>query len=252
MPSWFCHEAVGSLLKRKLLPHWHDKRLSGIALCAVVSFLDGQDQINSFSVTCTFKVEDNSWIPFTCPVGSWNREGDEKDKIDSDHVFIAYISCPHTLRSLEDKNSDKCDFTEASLEFTVTGGRSEIGKFKVLRCGLSLVYAKDKNKNSFQEAKYDLPVEGSFQEPQQGMIKEQSKIKIEEKKTVEQRRSEKPGGLSVYSVTQNCGASATPRMEDKLSGQANGCKSPRRDECVSGEPYSYTEIQVVLKTTVHK
>ncbi|CAA7057302.1 unnamed protein product [Microthlaspi erraticum] len=254
VPSWCFHEATGSLLQRKLLPHWHDKRLSGIALCAVVSFPDDQDQISCFSVTCTFKVqvEDKSWIPFTCPVGSWNREGEEKDKIDSDHVFIAYISCPRTIRSLKDKNSDKCDFTEASLEFTVTGGRSEMEKVEVLRCGLSLVYAKDKNKNSFQEAKYDLPVEGSFQESQQGMMEEQSKIKIEEKMTAAQRRSEKPGGLLISSVTQACGPSATPRMEDKLSGQANGCRSPRRDECESGEPYSYTEIQLVLKTTVHK
>ncbi|CAE6218406.1 unnamed protein product [Arabidopsis arenosa] len=159
VPSWFCHEERGSLLQRKLLPHWHDKSLSWIALCAVVSFSAGQNQISRFSVACTFtiKVQEKSWIPFTCQVGSW--EGDKKDKIESDHVFIAYITCPHTIRCLEDENSDKCNFTEASLEFNVTGGTSEIGKFTVLRCGLSLVYAKDNNKNSSHEAKYDMPVE---------------------------------------------------------------------------------------------
>ncbi|EFH39768.1 hypothetical protein ARALYDRAFT_916982 [Arabidopsis lyrata subsp. lyrata] len=173
VPSWFCHEAVGSLLGRKLPPHWHEKKLSGISLCAVVSFPAGQNQISSFSVTCTFniKAEDKSWIPFTCPVGSWTRDGDKKDKIESDHVFIAYITCPHTIRCLEDENSNKCNFTEASLEFTVTGDTGVIGKFKVLRCGLSLVYEKDKNKNSSHEVKFDLPVE----EHQYGMIEDERK-----------------------------------------------------------------------------
>ncbi|CAH8278237.1 unnamed protein product [Arabidopsis lyrata] len=188
VPSWFCHEERGSLLQRKLLPHWHDKSLSGIALCAVV--------------------------------GSW--EGDKEDKIESDHVFIAYITCPHTIRCLEDENSDKCNFTEASLEFNVTGGTSQIGTFTVLRCGLSLVYAKDKNKNSSHEAKYDMPVEVSFQEPQQGMKEEQRKLKKQEFMIDDQRRSEKPEGVS--SATQTCGASVTPRMEDL---QANDLNSQR-------------------------
>ncbi|CAF2041565.1 unnamed protein product [Brassica rapa] len=123
-----------------------------------LSFLDNklsraalsQDKISSFSVTCTFKieVEDKSWIPFTCPVGSWTEEGEDKDNIEAYHGFIAYISCPHTIRYLEDENSDKCKFTESSLEFTVAGATSEI--FKVLRCGLSLVYGEDKSKNNYQ------------------------------------------------------------------------------------------------------
>ncbi|CAG7894673.1 unnamed protein product [Brassica rapa] len=163
VPSWFCHERVGSELEVKLLPHWHDKRLAGIALCAVVSFHDCKDQISCLSVTCTFKVkvEDNSWVSFTCPVGSWTRQG---DKVDSDHVFIGYTSCPYTMKCPEDENSDKCSSTEACLEFTVTGGTNEKGTLKVLKCGLGLVYAKDKIKNSSHEAKYDMPVEVSVQE----------------------------------------------------------------------------------------
>lgn len=163
VPSWFCYETVGSELEVKLLPHWHDKRLAGIALCAVVSFNDCHDQISRLSVTCNFKlkVEDKSWVPFTCPVGSWTRQG---DKIESDHVFIGYTSCPYTIKFPEDENSDKCSSTEASLEFTVAGGTNEKGKLKVLKCGLGLVYAKDKSKNSCHEAKYDMPVGASFQE----------------------------------------------------------------------------------------
>ncbi|KAL1218395.1 Disease resistance protein RPS4B [Cardamine amara subsp. amara] len=179
VPPWFCNEAVGSLLQRKLPPHWHEKKLFGIALCVVVAFLDGKEQINCFSVTCTFKIKDESksWIPFTCPVGSWTKDGDEKEKIESDHVFIACITCPHTVRCLEDENSNKCNFTETSLEFTVTDGTSGIGKFKVLRCGLSLVYEKDRNKNSSHEVKFDSPVEVSFQEPQHGMMEGGKKIR---------------------------------------------------------------------------
>ncbi|ESQ39637.1 hypothetical protein EUTSA_v10000750mg [Eutrema salsugineum] len=171
VPSWFCHETVGSELKVKLLPHWHDKRLAGIALCAVVSFLDCKDQISRLSVTCTFKVkvEDESWVPFTCPVGSWTRQGGGEDKIMSDHVFIGYTSCPYTIKCPEDENSDECSSTEASLEFTVTGGTSEKGKFKVLKCGLGLVYAKDKSKSSSHEAKYDMLAQLSFHETSNGV-----------------------------------------------------------------------------------
>lgn len=189
MPSWFCHETVGSELEVKLLPHWHDKKLAGIALCAVVSSLDHLDQISCLSVTCTFKVkdEDKSWVPFNCPVGSWTRHRDEKDKIESDHVFIGYTSCPHTLKCPEDGNSDECNPTEASLEFTAIGGTSENRKFKVLKCGLSLVYAKDKNENSSHEAKYDMPVGKNLQETSEGVV---GRVK-KKKKTSDNRRPQK-------------------------------------------------------------
>ncbi|CAH8278286.1 unnamed protein product [Arabidopsis lyrata] len=203
VPSWFCHDGVGSRLELKLLPHWHDKSLSGIALCAVISFPGVEDQTSGLSVACTFTIKAGrtSWIPFTCPVGSWTREG---ETIQSNHVFIAYISCPHTIRCLKDENSDKCNFTEASLEFTVTGGTSEIGK--VLRCGLSLVYEKNKNKNSSHEATYDMPVEVSYKEPQRKIKKE---VLIDD-----QRINEKSDELIPSSITRTCGASVTPIMGD--------------------------------------
>uniref|UniRef100_A0A1J3FHF2 Disease resistance protein RPS4 n=2 Tax=Noccaea caerulescens TaxID=107243 RepID=A0A1J3FHF2_NOCCA len=118
VPSWFSHETVGSKLEEKLLPHWHDKRLAGIALCAVVSILDCQDQISRLSVTCTFKVnvEDKSWVSFTCPVGSWIRQGDGKYKSKSDHVFIGYTSCPYTIKCPEDESSDKCNSTSTMIQ----------------------------------------------------------------------------------------------------------------------------------------
>ncbi|KAG7604976.1 Toll/interleukin-1 receptor homology (TIR) domain superfamily [Arabidopsis thaliana x Arabidopsis arenosa] len=222
VPSWFGHEAVGSLLQRKLLPHWHDKRLSGIALCAVVSFPDSQDQLSCFSVTCTFKIkaEDKSWVPFTCPVGTWTREGNKKDKIESDHVFIAYISSPHSIRCLEEKNSDKCNFSEASLEFTVTSGTGGIGVFKVLKCGLSLVYENDKNNNSSLEAKYDVPVEVSFQEPEHGIMEEEryrNKRRSDDKRPKKKRKTKRDDIMIISTVTQSCVASVNARIEDKVT-----------------------------------
>ncbi|KAJ4878167.1 Disease resistance protein (TIR-NBS-LRR class) [Raphanus sativus] len=161
VPSWFCYETVGSELEVKLLPHWHDKRLAGIALCAVVSFHDCQDQISRF--------------------------------------------CPYTIKCPEEENSDKCISTEASLEFTVAGGTNEREKFKVLKCGLGLVYAKDKSKNSCHEAKYDMPVEG-------GGAKKKKKTRGDDgrpKKKKKSRRDDNniPG-------QPNNDASVTPRRKD--------------------------------------
>lgn len=224
MPSWFSHETVGSKLEVKLLPHWHDKRLAGIALCAVVSILDCQDQISRLSVTCTFKVnvEDKSWVSFTCPVGSWIRQGDGKYKSKSDHVFIGYTSCPYTIKCPEDESSDKCNSTEASLEFTVTGGTNEKGKLKVLKCGLGLVYAKDKNKNSSHEAKYDMPIEVSFQETSKGVDGGAKKKKKKRGDDGRQKKKQKSRVNDTIPCQSNCDASATPRRKDKFSGQAHG------------------------------
>ncbi|CAH8366218.1 unnamed protein product [Eruca vesicaria subsp. sativa] len=160
VPSWFCHEAFGSEINVKLFPQRYEKRLAAIALCAVVSSFDCEDQFSRLSVTCTFKVnvEDKSWVPFTCPVGSWIKEGARKENIESDHVFIGYTSCPCTLECPEDENYDNCTSTVASLQFTVTGDTSKKGKFKVLKCGLGFVYEKDES-NCSHEAKYEMPVE---------------------------------------------------------------------------------------------
>ncbi|KAL0692985.1 hypothetical protein Bca4012_060165 [Brassica carinata] len=224
VPSWFCHEKIGSELEVKLPPHWHDKKLAGIALCAVVSFHDSQDQISCLSVTCTFKVkvEDKSWVPFTCPVGSWTRQGDGKYKIDSDHVFIGYTSCPYTIKCPEDENSDKCSSTEACLEFTVTGGTSEKEKLDVLKCGLCLVYAKDKSKNSSHGAKYDLPVEVGVQETSRVVDEEAKKKK--KRRGDDGRPKKKPKSRRDDSIPcqLDIDASVIPRSNDNSVGKAHG------------------------------
>ncbi|KAG5383442.1 hypothetical protein IGI04_034912, partial [Brassica rapa subsp. trilocularis] len=200
--SSYAQRKFGSELEVKLLPHWHDKRLAGIALCAVVSFNDCHDQISRLSVTCNFKVkvEDKSWVPFTCPVGSWTRQG---DKIESDHVFIGYTSCPYTIKFPEDENSDKCSSTEASLEFTVAGGTNEKGKLKVLKCGLGLVYAKDKSKNSCHEAKYDMPVGDCFQETSKevdgGGAKKRKKTRCDDGRPKKKKKSRRDDDIPCQS-----------------------------------------------------
>ncbi|XP_023633917.1 disease resistance protein RPS4 isoform X2 [Capsella rubella] len=138
VPSWFNHRKLGCALKLKFPPHWCDNRLSTIALCAVVTFPNTQDEIDRFSIECTceFKNELGTCIRFTCILGGgWI----EPRKIDSDHVFIGYTSCSHITEhlegSLKSQENHKCVPTEASIVFEVRDGAGEI-----VNCGLSLVY----------------------------------------------------------------------------------------------------------------
>ncbi|CAN8246081.1 unnamed protein product [Cochlearia groenlandica] len=139
VPSWFHHQAFGSYLEPSLQPRWCNDRLSGIALCAVVSFPDSQDPVNSFSVKCTlrFEDEDGASIRFDCDVGSLT----ESESIQSDHIFIGYASCSHITKRLEDQFSANSIPTKASLEFYI----SDACESEVVSCGLSLVYAEPQN-----------------------------------------------------------------------------------------------------------
>lgn len=147
LPSWLCHEAVGSVLELRMPPHWQENRHAGLALCAVVSFPDSQEQIKCLSVKCTFKLEvkEGSWVDFSFPVGSWSNQGNIVDNISSEHVFIGYSSCSKFFKHLENQHfttseSSKCSPTKASLKFTVVDGTSEIPGLEVLMCGLRLVH----------------------------------------------------------------------------------------------------------------
>ncbi|KAG7560473.1 P-loop containing nucleoside triphosphate hydrolase [Arabidopsis thaliana x Arabidopsis arenosa] len=149
LPSWFCHEAVGPVLELRMPPHWHENRLAGVALCAVVSFPKSEEHINCFSVKCTFKLEvkEGSWIEFSFPVGRWSNQGNIVENIASEHVFIGYISWSKIFKRLENQHfsssnpskstqSSKCSPTKASLNFMVIDGTSEIPRIEVLKCGL--------------------------------------------------------------------------------------------------------------------
>ncbi|KAJ4913870.1 Disease resistance protein (NBS-LRR class) family [Raphanus sativus] len=132
VPSWFNHRTIGSSLNLKFPPHWCDNRLSTIVLCAVVAFPHTQDEINRFSIECTceFTNELGTCIRFSCTLGGgWI----EPRKIDSDHVFIGYISCSHLKNHVEvSREHLECVPTEASIQFEVRDGAGEI-----VNCGLS-------------------------------------------------------------------------------------------------------------------
>ncbi|VVB12353.1 unnamed protein product [Arabis nemorensis] len=149
VPMWFHHQAVGPVLEPKLQPHWYDKNLSGILLCAVISFQDEQNQSNCFSVKCALKLkdEDSSCISIKCNVGNWTESG----RIESDHVFMAYSSFSNIAKRLESQYSGKCIIPiETTLKFYVTDGTCE-----VVKCGFSFVYAEP-DKLPFRENSFDL------------------------------------------------------------------------------------------------
>lgn len=137
---WFNHRSVGSELKPKLRRHWNVGGLTGIALCAVVSFKDYQAQSSRLLVRCTceFKEEDEPLIQFSCILGGWTEHGSyEPREIEPGHVFIGYTSWSHIKKR---DNIRGCVATEASLKFQVTDG-TKVTNCAVVKCGFSLIYA---------------------------------------------------------------------------------------------------------------
>ncbi|XP_024013795.1 disease resistance protein RPS4 [Eutrema salsugineum] len=160
LPTWFCHKAIGSVLELRMPPQWHENRLAGLALCAVVSFPDSQEQIRCFSVKCTLKlkVKEGSWIEFVFPVGSWGNQGNIVENIASEHVFIAYNSCSKIFKRLENQDlgcsiptkstqPNICSPTMASLNFTIVDDTCEIPRLEVLKCGLSFFIDGERSGN---------------------------------------------------------------------------------------------------------
>ncbi|KFK31042.1 hypothetical protein AALP_AA6G060400 [Arabis alpina] len=98
-----------------------------------------QVKINRFSLECIyeFKNKNKTCITFSCILGGgWI----EPRKIESEHVFIGYISSSHITKHLEgsslySQRRCECVPPEASIEFKVRDGAGEI-----VNCGLSLVY----------------------------------------------------------------------------------------------------------------
>ncbi|KAL0887672.1 hypothetical protein Bca101_011655 [Brassica carinata] len=136
MPSWFCHEAIGSLVEFEFPPHWNHNRLAGIVLCVIVSFKNCQDHAN---MTVKFTGE-GSCTSITWKVGNLTDQDNEVDMVESDHVFIGYTNCLDFIKLLESQVPRKCAHTKASLEFSVTTGIGEEARFEVLRSGFSFVF----------------------------------------------------------------------------------------------------------------
>ncbi|XP_019095566.1 PREDICTED: disease resistance protein RPS4-like [Camelina sativa] len=146
VPPWFSHQAFSSVLEPKLPPHWCDNKFVGLALCAIVSFCDYKDQKNRLLVKCTCEFEnlDASYSRFSVPVGGWFEPGNEPRTIESDHVFIGYISWLNIKKLQEEENKKGCVPSKAKLRFVVTDGTGEeITQCEVVKCGFGLVYEPD-------------------------------------------------------------------------------------------------------------
>lgn len=151
VPAWLSHQAYGSVIVLpELSRYWSNNGTTGVALCAVVSFTDYQDQKNRFLVKCTceFKNADGSLRQLSCTVG-----GTEPQKIESEHVFIGYTSWLQIKKQKEQEDDKKGysysdDHYQASLRFEVTDGTGEVlEKCQVLQCGFSLVYESDETES---------------------------------------------------------------------------------------------------------
>ncbi|KAL0760847.1 hypothetical protein Bca101_076997 [Brassica carinata] len=140
LPVWFNHRTVGSELKQNLPRHWNEDGLTGIALCAVVSFRDYQAKNNRL----LFKEKDEPVIQFSCILGGWTGHGSDRPRDiikSSGHVFIGYTSLLHIKKwDIEELFAA----TEASFEFEVTDGTNQITNCEVVKCGFTLIYAPNK------------------------------------------------------------------------------------------------------------
>lgn len=150
MPSWFSHDAIGSMVEFELPPHWNHNRLSGIALCVVVSFQNCQNHAN---LTVKFSFEPNngesSCTSITWKVGSLIEQDNQEETVESDHVFIGYTNCLDFIKLLEDQGPRRCAPTKASLEFSVITGTGGESRFEVLKSGFSFVFEPEENRVPF-------------------------------------------------------------------------------------------------------
>lgn len=146
VPEWFSHQDYGSVIETELARHRSENRIIGVALCAAVSFQDYRDQNSGFSVKCTceFKNADGSFRRFSCMVGSSAEPGIEPRTIESDHVFVAYTSLLQ-IKKQSEAEDNVCSSTTASFAFEVIDGAGEMVKYKVLKCGFSMVYEPEGN-----------------------------------------------------------------------------------------------------------
>ncbi|KAF8087540.1 hypothetical protein N665_0579s0006 [Sinapis alba] len=171
IPSWFSHEAIGSKVQFESPQHWNYNKISGIALCAVVSFQNCQDQTRteqehtnylSVKFTCEGITGEEPWGQITWKVGSWNEQRNKREAIESDHVFIGYTNCVHLIKKHEAKKSSQCAPSVAFLEFSVTDeNTSGEARVQVLKSGFSFVFEPDEKKNLLQDANSVASTSGS-------------------------------------------------------------------------------------------
>lgn len=126
----------------ELRRHWNNNKITGVALCAVISFTDYQERSHPSLVRCTceFKNADGSLKWFNCTAGVIKPQ-----KLQSDHVFTGYTSWYQIEKQKEQEDDRKgCSSSgddKAYLRFKVTDSTGEVvQRCQVLQCGFSWVY----------------------------------------------------------------------------------------------------------------
>ncbi|CDY09296.1 BnaC03g63260D [Brassica napus] len=182
IPSWFCHQSMGSSIETNLLPHWCNNKFIGASLGVVVTFKDHEGRhANRLSVRCKcrFQNRNGQSISFSFCLGGWNdfclgvwnescgSSCHEPRKLGSDHVFISFNNCnvPVFQWNEESNDGNRCRPTSASFEFYLTDGTErKLERCKVTRCGMSLLYAPDENDRGFQGTRVTDTVERTSSE----------------------------------------------------------------------------------------
>ncbi|KAL0791040.1 hypothetical protein Bca101_007286 [Brassica carinata] len=174
IPSWFCHQSMGSSIETNLLPHWCNNKFIGASLGVVVTFKDHEGRhANRLSVRCKcrFQNRNGQSISFSFCLGAGNESCGsschEPRKLGSDHVFISFNNCnvPVFQWNEEINDGNRCRPTSASFEFYLTDGTErKLERCKVTRCGMSLLYAPDENDRGFQGTRVTDTVERTSSE----------------------------------------------------------------------------------------
>jgi disease resistance protein RPS4 len=147
MPSWFSHDAIGSMVEFELPPHWNHNRLSGIALCVVVSFKNCKSHANLIvKFSCEQNNGEGSSSSITWKVGSLIEQDNQEETVESDHVFIGYTNCLDFIKLVKGQGGPKCAPTKASLEFSVRTGTGGEATLEVLKSGFSFVFEPEENR----------------------------------------------------------------------------------------------------------
>ncbi|XP_006285098.2 disease resistance-like protein DSC1 isoform X1 [Capsella rubella] len=191
IPLMFSHQRMGSLIETDLLPHWCNSKFIGASLSAVVTFKDKEGHHASrLSVRCKckFKNQNGQSISFSFCLGGWNESCGsschEPRKLGSDHVFISYNNCnvPVFKWMEETTDANRCHPTSASFEFYLTDEtEKKLECSKVIRCGMSLLYAPDENDRGLQGIRVTETVNGTSSEALM-TIRGQSQSRIEERR----------------------------------------------------------------------
>lgn len=152
---------MGSSIETDLVSHWCNSKFIGASLCVVVNFKDHESHhANRLSVRCKcrFKNQNGQSISFSFSLGGWNESCGssschEPRKLGSDHVFISYnnFNVP-VFQWSEESSNNRCRPTSASFEFYLTDETERKLDYccKVVRCGMSLLYAPDESDRGFQ------------------------------------------------------------------------------------------------------